>query len=241
VESNFVAPTDQFAARQNFQDIKIQGHRILVEPVSDGSAIRVAFIASLLIVTGGFAWLAVGALPSVFLLSPESKGVVNLSSRIAETEKGDRLPVLETISHGGIAASSGEQPLNGYRPSQSDAKHSLDVQNQAIPTQMFDAHARETLRTNIKNVSRQDNSMIARPRPHHVRERLSPVPETGPTTIEGWTLREVVNGEAVLEGPNGAWKVARGDTVPGIGRVDSIFRWGNHLMVATSRGLIATR
>jgi hypothetical protein len=66
------------------------------------------------------------------------------------------------------------------------------------------------------------------------------VPETRPTTIEGWTLREVDNGTAVLEGPNGIRKVARGDTVPGLGRVDSIFRWGNHLIVATSRGLIST-
>jgi hypothetical protein len=27
--------------------------------------------------------------------------------------------------------------------------------------------------------------------------------------------------------------------VPGVGRIVSIFRWGNHLMVATSRGLIS--
>jgi hypothetical protein len=25
-------------------------------------------------------------------------------------------------------------------------------------------------------------------------------------TIEGWTLREAVNGKAVLEGPNGIWR-----------------------------------
>jgi hypothetical protein len=69
--------------------------------------------------------------------------------------------------------------------------------------------------------------------------KLTPVPETRPTTIEGWTLREVMNGTAVLEGPNGIWHVTRGDTVPGVGRIVSIFRWGNHLMVATSRGLIS--
>jgi hypothetical protein len=48
-----------------------------------------------------------------------------------------------------------------------------------------------------------------------------------------------MNGTAVLEGPNGTWHVTRGDTVPGVGRIVSIFRWGNHLMVATSRGLIS--
>jgi hypothetical protein len=70
--------------------------------------------------------------------------------------------------------------------------------------------------------------------------KLTPTPETRPTTIEGWTLREVVNGTAVIEGPNGVWRVTPGQTVPGVGRVDSIVRWGNRLVVATSRGLIST-
>jgi len=69
---------------------------------------------------------------------------------------------------------------------------------------------------------------------------LTPVPETRPTTIDGWVLREVVNGTAVLEGPSGTWRVKRGDTVPGVGQVVGIFGWGNRLIVATSRGLITT-
>jgi hypothetical protein len=69
---------------------------------------------------------------------------------------------------------------------------------------------------------------------------LTPVPETRPTTIDGWVLREVVNGTAVLEGPDGIWRVKRGDTVPGVGRVVSIFGWGNRMIVATSNGLIST-
>jgi hypothetical protein len=68
----------------------------------------------------------------------------------------------------------------------------------------------------------------------------TPVPETRPTTIEGWTLREVINGTAVVEGPGGSFRVARGDTLPGAGQVLAIFRWGNRLMVATSAGLIST-
>jgi hypothetical protein len=74
----------------------------------------------------------------------------------------------------------------------------------------------------------------------HVEARLTPVPETPPTTIDGWTLREVVDGTAVLEGPDGVRRVRRGDTVPGLGRVVAILRWGNRLIVATSRGFIST-
>ena len=69
---------------------------------------------------------------------------------------------------------------------------------------------------------------------------LMPVPETRPTTIDGWMLREVVNGTAVLEGPDGLWRVKRGDTVPGAGQVVDIFSWGNRMIVATSKGLITT-
>jgi hypothetical protein len=72
------------------------------------------------------------------------------------------------------------------------------------------------------------------------REKLTATPETRPTTIEGWTLREVANGTAVLEGPDGIRTVARGDMIPGVGKVESIFRWGSRPIVATSRGLIST-
>jgi hypothetical protein len=72
------------------------------------------------------------------------------------------------------------------------------------------------------------------------REMMVAVPETRPTTIEGWTVREVRGATAILEGPDGVWTVTRGDTLPGVGRVDSIVRWGNLWIVATANGLIAT-
>ena len=59
--------------------------------------------------------------------------------------------------------------------------------------------------------------------------------------LEGWTIREVVGGTAVLEGPGGVWRAAQGDTVPGIGRIESVVRWGNRWIVATSKGLISTQ
>src|SRR5215470_13366383 len=67
------------------------------------------------------------------------------------------------------------------------------------------------------------------------------VPETRPTTIEGWTVREVAGGTVVLDGPSGAWRAAQGDTVPGVGRIDSIVRWGSRWIVATTKGLISTQ
>jgi hypothetical protein len=72
------------------------------------------------------------------------------------------------------------------------------------------------------------------------REPMVAVAETRPTTIEGWTVLEVRGGTAVLEGPDGVRTAVRGETVPGIGRIDSIVRWGNRWIVATASGLIAT-
>jgi hypothetical protein len=69
---------------------------------------------------------------------------------------------------------------------------------------------------------------------------LMPVPETRPMTISGWTVRDVSGTTATLEGPDGAWRAARGDIVPGLGRVDSIVRWGNYWLISTSRGLVAS-
>ncbi|WP_291864801.1 hypothetical protein [Bradyrhizobium sp.] len=72
------------------------------------------------------------------------------------------------------------------------------------------------------------------------RETMAPAAETRPMTIEGWTVREVRGATAILEGPDGVWTVARGDTVPAVGRIDSIVRWGSRWIVATDSGLIAT-
>jgi hypothetical protein len=67
------------------------------------------------------------------------------------------------------------------------------------------------------------------------------VPETKPQTVEGWMIREVAGNTVVLEGPEGVWRVMQGDTVPGVGKVGSIVRWGNRWIVSTTRGLISTQ
>lgn len=86
--------------------------------------------------------------------------------------------------------------------------------------------------TTTSSISMQERAKIE--------PRLTAVPETRPTTIEGWTVREVIGNTVVLQGPGGVWRVTQGDTVPGVGRIDSIVRWGSRWIVATPRGLIST-
>ncbi len=64
--------------------------------------------------------------------------------------------------------------------------------------------------------------------------------ESKPNTMEGWTVHGVANGAAVLEGPDGFWRVKRGDAIPGAGRIEAIVRWGNRWIVVTNSGLIST-
>ncbi|OKO88497.1 hypothetical protein AC629_09385 [Bradyrhizobium sp. NAS80.1] len=60
-------------------------------------------------------------------------------------------------------------------------------------------------------------------------------------TIEGWTLRDVANGGALIEGRTGLYEVYAGDPVPGVGRVDAIRRQDGRWVVVTSKGLIVAR
>jgi hypothetical protein len=60
-------------------------------------------------------------------------------------------------------------------------------------------------------------------------------------TVEGWTLRDVINGSALIEGRQGIFEVYAGDPVPGLGRVDAIRRQDGHWVVVTSKGLIVAR
>jgi hypothetical protein len=70
--------------------------------------------------------------------------------------------------------------------------------------------------------------------------RPLPFPESKPETLAGWTVREVYGSTAILDGPERSFKAARGDIVPGVGRLESIVRWGDRWIVATESGLISS-
>ena len=60
-----------------------------------------------------------------------------------------------------------------------------------------------------------------------------------PATVEGWMLRDVYGGVALLEGRAGGLReVAPGEFVPGVGEIRSIERRGRGWVVVTSRGII---
>jgi hypothetical protein len=60
-------------------------------------------------------------------------------------------------------------------------------------------------------------------------------------TVEGWVLRDVAYGGALIESRRGVYEVYAGDSVPGLGRVGAIRRQDGRWVVVTSKGLIAAR
>jgi hypothetical protein len=60
-------------------------------------------------------------------------------------------------------------------------------------------------------------------------------------TVEGWVLRDVGNGSALIESRRGVYEVYTGDPVPGLGRVDAIRKQDGRWVVVTSKGLIVAR
>jgi hypothetical protein len=57
-------------------------------------------------------------------------------------------------------------------------------------------------------------------------------------TLEGWVLRDVVRGGALIDGRRGMYEVYAGDIIPGLGRIDAIRRQDGRWVVVTSKGLI---
>lgn len=59
-----------------------------------------------------------------------------------------------------------------------------------------------------------------------------------PPVLANWVVRDVYDGIALVEGPQGALEVMPGDTIPGAGTVKAIERRGGGWIVLTSRGLV---
>jgi hypothetical protein len=60
-----------------------------------------------------------------------------------------------------------------------------------------------------------------------------------PKPVEGWVLREVYDGGALVESRNGRlYEVAPGRNLPSVGRVESIERRGRIWVVVTAKGII---
>jgi hypothetical protein len=70
---------------------------------------------------------------------------------------------------------------------------------------------------------------------------LVPPQPIGPRPGEGWVVRDVRHGTAIIEGRAGTIEVDPGDVVPGMGRVDDIRKQDGRWIVVTPKGIITSR
>jgi hypothetical protein len=104
---------------------------------------------------------------------------------------------------------------------------------QASATTAAAAPAKEVTGT----IPQQQQQAAAAPAP-----AAPPKPEVARLpTVEGWVLRDVANGSALIEGRRGMYEVYAGDPIPGLGRVDAIRKQDGRWVVVTSKGLIVAR
>jgi hypothetical protein len=228
IDQYVLGPADRQPARPRFEGIKIDRLdrvRLVSADSFKERAIRFATVAVLLAVTvlglvciGGSEWIRVSTpapAPSASLPPVPATSVQAPTPSAAETvpssAKGDRLPVsIEELA------------------ARADSPKVLQKAPEIIrvpPTAPSKA-ARPSATAQAEDAG--------------AKRILTPVPETRPATIPGWTVREVAGDSVVLDGPHGARRVARGESVPGLGRVEAIVRWGNRWIVTTERGLIST-
>jgi hypothetical protein len=63
-------------------------------------------------------------------------------------------------------------------------------------------------------------------------------PPARPPIVEGWVVRKVYDGAALVEGRYGIVEVEPGTILPGLGRIQEIKRQDGHWVVVTAKGLI---
>jgi hypothetical protein len=71
---------------------------------------------------------------------------------------------------------------------------------------------------------------------------IAPATEVGKLPqVEGWRLRGVGRGIALIQGRRGLFQVHTGTIIPGVGRVDAIRRQDGRWVVVTAKGLIVSQ
>ena len=92
------------------------------------------------------------------------------------------------------------------------------------------------------NTSHDVTGSIATPPPPAQPTTTAPVRPIGPPIIDGWIVRSVYNGAALIQARyGGIIEVEPGDSLPGLGRIENIHRQDGRWVVVTSKGMIVAR
>jgi hypothetical protein len=91
------------------------------------------------------------------------------------------------------------------------------------------------------NTSHDVTGSIAAPTPL-AQPAATPARLAGPPILDGWFVRSVYNGAALIQARyGGVIEVEPGDSLPGLGRIENIHRQDGRWVVLTSKGMIVAR
>lgn len=109
----------------------------------------------------------------------------------------------------------------------------------------------------IEKAQAEPNAKIARLSEALDKLRAQPAPAAAPETtgsiaepkpepkkppvVQGWVLRDVQSGIALVQGPQGLFDVEAGDPLPGLMKVEAIRREAGRWVVVTNKGWIVAR
>jgi hypothetical protein len=93
-------------------------------------------------------------------------------------------------------------------------------------------------KTDRTELSKPENSKPENSKSENSKSENSKTEVARLPTLEGWVLRDVARGGALIDGRRGMYEVYAGDYIPGLGRIDAIRRQDGHWVVVTSKGLI---
>lgn len=195
-------------------------------------AASIAVAAGLGAIGGSLGAATVGRLmaPAPAVASDDSRALKAEIAQLRTTIKslGDSVAALRTTTANAVAATHKDLT----RVSESIDRH-----------ERAGAEPAARLAKAVDMLQRMESRMVAGAAGPDITGSVAPAaaPPQRPAIVDGWSIRRVNDGLALLQGRMGMVEVEPGDSVPGIGRVQEIKRHEGRWVVVTPKGWIVAR
>lgn len=191
------------------------------ETIAPAASNRFALLAASVALAAAFG-AAVGSLGTMgltYALAPSAKADVKADAKVADA--GPNLPEILAQVGSDVGA----------------LKASIDASNRVANTQFskiaerFDRMERRMAMAPAAAPEVTGSVATARP---EVKEPPKPA------ILEGWVIRDIYRGRALVESRTGFFEIAPGSNLPGVGRIETITQQNGRWVVVTPKGLIVS-
>lgn len=142
-----------------------------------------------------------------------------------------------------VSASALQTTLQQVRNDLAALKTAVDGNNKSANTQLAKLgeridKAQSEPAAKLARIAEAVDRLEKKPQPSS--DITGSIGEKRPAVVEGWILRDIFNGRALLESRAGLFEVGPGSNLPGVGRVESIKRQDGRWVVTTPKGVIVS-